>query len=234
MPIDASAAQEAAKRIYAMLDLAEAADAFEFDAVDRQIGRIRSAAGPAAAIVVPNRHVRTCADMLYRTRTLVTTRIAPGDLHAMERAVTDGAAEVELRAPGGIALDVLTRAAQRRNVKLACPDDMDIREALGRFDAARIRFAIVSDAPDPLRQAAKTIVAAGFRLGLKVTGCQTLAACQAVYDTISDAVGEAWIWPGTLRFDASETLHDDIVGHLRDRILSRPVGCGVRPDERRH
>lgn len=121
MPIDASAEQEAAKRIYAMLDLAEAADALEFDAVDRQIGRIRS----AAAIVVPNSHVRACADMLYRTRTLVTTRIAPGDLDAMERAVSDGAAEVELHSPGGLALDVLTKAARRRNVKLACPDDMD-------------------------------------------------------------------------------------------------------------
>jgi hypothetical protein len=62
-----------------------------------------------------------------------------------------------------------------------------------------------------------------------VTGCQSFAGCQAIYNAIADAVGEAWIWPGTLRFEATEALHDDVVSRLRDSTLTRPVGCGVRP-----
>ncbi len=220
--------QDAAKRIHAMLDLAEAAQALDFEPVERQIGRIRSAAGPVAAIVVPGPHVRTCADMLYRTRTLVATRLALADPDAIARSVSDGAGEIELPAPGDCDLVALTAAALRRCVKVPCRATGDSGEDLRRFDAAGIRFAIMPDALGRLREAARSIATDNLRIGLKVTGCNSFAACQAVYDTIADTVGEAWIWPGTLRFEATEALHDDVVSRLRDGTLSRPVGCGIR------
>lgn len=229
MALEGLAEQDAAKRIHAMLDLAEAAEALDFDAVDRQIGRIRSAAGTVAAIVVPVPHVATCADMLYRTRTLVATRLSLVDRGAIARSVSDGAGEIELPAPGDCDLAALTAAAQRRCIKAACHETGDPGEDLRRFEAAGIRFAIMPDAPDRLREALRSIAAGSLRIGLKVTGCHSFFACQTVYDTIADMVGEAWIWPGSLRFDATEALHDDVVSRLRDGALSRPVGCGIRP-----
>lgn len=223
------AEREAAKRFHAMLDLAEAATADGFDAVDRQIGRIRSAAGPVAAVVVPAGYVGLAADMLYRTRTLVATRLAADELEVLAQAVCDGAAEVELGDPGDMDLRAVTETAHRRSVKIACPEGGDVAETLAAFDAAGVRFAILPHDPARIRAAAAAIQSGGLRIGLKITGCHGFSACQSVYALIAETTGESWIWPGTLRFDASEALHDDIVSRLRDSTLTRPLGCGVRP-----
>lgn len=211
-----------------MLDLEPSRPLATVNDLHDLIDRIHSAAGPVPAIVVTPRFVAEAAAMLYRTRTLVATTIPINEYWTMQDAVEGGAGEIEISPSPETDTAVLIQLANRRTLKLALPDNCDAVDTVALWAGNGVRFVSLHFQHPAFADVLRTIHADRLAVGLKVKGCVSFADCTWVYEKIAEVIGEGWIWPGTLRISAGETLQNEIVARLRSATLSRPIGCGVR------
>ncbi|MCL6285969.1 hypothetical protein M3P21_20845 [Ruegeria sp. 2012CJ41-6] len=219
-----------AKRLHAMLDLES--DTVMADSRDLHdlVDRIQSAAGPVASVSVPLNLITEAADALYRTRTLVATSLHGADWSQIEGAVSNGIGEIEIDGSSDLDAKAIVALAQRRNVKFRVDGNDDILKEITTWSKVGVRFAVIDQENPIIPDILKKISNDGLKIGLKFRGCSSFEDCCNLYESVAELISEGWIWPGSVRFSAGPSVQDQIVEHLRSTDLSRPQGCGVRPN----